>query len=43
MKTGWIKEDNNWYYLKEDSGELITNQWVDNYYLDATGKMAKIR
>lgn len=38
----WHKEDGAWYYLDED-GVLAKNTWVDNYYVDETGKYEKKR
>ena len=41
MKTGWIKESGNWYYL-DDSGAMKTGWcWVSGswYYLDTSGVM----
>ncbi|WP_373803368.1 hypothetical protein [Bacteroides heparinolyticus] len=43
MKTGWLKANGSWYYLSEDSGKLITDQWVDNYYVNADGVKTKTR
>ena len=41
MATGWIKESNDWYYLKEN-GAMATG-WVyvkDKwYYLNSNGSM----
>ena len=41
MKTGWIKESGNWYYL-DDSGAMKTG-WIKEsgnwYYLDDSGAM----
>ena len=42
MKTGWIKSSGSWYYLN-DNGTLAVDQWIDNYYVDSTGKMTKIQ
>lgn len=42
MKTGWIKSSGSWYYLNND-GTLAQDQWIDNYYVDSTGKMTKIQ
>ncbi len=38
----WLKDNGAWYYLGED-GVLATGTWVDNYYVDDTGKMTKKR
>lgn len=37
LKTGWIHIDKNWYYLDSD-GRLVTNTYINGYYLDSTGK-----
>ena len=42
MKTGWIKSSGFWYYLN-NNGTLAQDQWIDNYYVDSTGKMTKIQ
>ena len=43
-KTGWIKDKNKWYWIKDGSGQLAQNEWItyDNnrYYLKADGTMA---
>lgn len=43
-KTGWIKDKNKWYWIKDGSGRLAQNEWItyDNnrYYLKADGTMA---
>jgi len=42
-KTGWIKEDSEWYYYKD--GEKLTNGWAKDStgwcYMDANGKITK--
>ena len=38
----WYKEDGYWYYLDED-GLMAQNTWVDNYYVDETGRFEKKR
>lgn len=38
----WLKQDGDWYYLDED-GVMVTDAWVDNYHVDANGKMDKKR
>lgn len=42
MKTGWVKYSGAWYYLN-NNGTLVVDQWIDNYYVDNTGKMTKIQ
>ena len=39
MATGWRSVGGNWYYLNAD-GSMASNQWIDGYYVDASGKMA---
>ena len=39
MATGWVFVDGYWYYLNTD-GTMASNQWIDGYYVDASGKMA---
>ena len=36
MVTGWKQLGNYWYYFK-GSGAMASNEWVGNYYLDASG------
>lgn len=36
----WRKEGNDWLYLNED-GHISKNQKIDEYYVDADGKMVK--
>ena len=38
MATGWKFTGGHWYYLNED-GTMASNQWIDGYYVDASGKM----
>ncbi|MBQ3664691.1 MAG: hypothetical protein II919_01120, partial [Lachnospiraceae bacterium] len=38
MQTGWYKEGDTYYYLKED-GSMAVDEWIqDKYYLDENGK-----
>ena len=39
MKTGWVFVDGYWYYLNSD-GSMAASQWIGDYYVDASGKMA---
>ena len=39
METGWVSVGGYWYYLNAD-GSMASNQWIDGYYVDASGKMA---
>ena len=38
METGWVLVGSDWYYLNTD-GTMASNQWIDGYYVDASGKM----
>ena len=40
--TGWFKEADYWYYLKED-GVMAVDEWVENdtYYIDSEGHWVK--
>lgn len=42
MYTGWQLIDGKWYYFNETTdgteGALITDAWVDNYYVDSNGR-----
>jgi glucan-binding YG repeat protein len=33
---GWIQDGGNWYYL-DSVGELVTNDWVDGFYVGSDG------
>ena len=39
MAIGWVLVGGDWYYLNTD-GTMASNQWIDGYYVDASGKMA---
>ena len=36
-KTGWLKSKGCWYYFNEN-GEMASNTWIDNYYVNSDGK-----
>ena len=36
MVTGWQRINYRWYYFNA-SGELLTNRYIDGYYVDANG------
>ena len=36
--TGWILIDNSWYYF-DQKGHLATDKWIDDKYVDYSGKM----
>ena len=38
MQTGWVLVGSDWYYLNTD-GSMASRQWIDGYYVDASGKM----
>ena len=38
MCTGWVYVGSDWYYMNTD-GSMATSQWIDGYYVDASGKM----
>ncbi len=38
----WLKDDGSWYYFGED-GAMVTESWVDNYYVNEDGQMEKKR
>ena len=40
MVTGWIQIKSDWY-LFNNSGAMVKDQWSGNYYLEKDGKMAK--
>lgn len=42
LKTGWFKVKGSWYYFDKD-GVMAKNTWIDNYYVNAEGKMKEIR
>ena len=39
MKTGWIYDNGNWYYMNSD-GTMATDQWIGDYYVKSNGVMA---
>ena len=42
MKTGWIKVGGSWYYCYEN-GSMAADTWIDNYYVNPSGKWTKTR
>lgn len=40
MSVGWTLIGDDWYYF-EDDGTLVTDQWIDERYVDYSGKMLK--
>ena len=38
MVTGWASVGGHWYYLNTD-GSMASSQWIDGWYVDASGKM----
>lgn len=39
MQTGWQVIDGSWYYFY-NNGAMAANQWIGNYFVDASGRMA---
>ena len=43
MKTGWLKDGDNWYYLDANDGDMKADHMVKGangwYYLDKDGVM----
>ena len=37
VTEAWKKRDSDWYYLN-DEGEIATDEMIDEYYVDETGK-----
>ena len=37
-KSEWRQIDDYWYYFNE-SGYMVTDQWIDRYYVGSDGKM----
>jgi len=37
MAAGWIKNKGNWYYLDPNDGHMLTDQTVENYYVNSDG------
>lgn len=40
MQKGWYKDATGTWYYSNPSGDMVSNKWVGNYYLGATGAMA---
>lgn len=40
--NAWICTNGKWYYVNK-VGIMLTNGWVDNYYVDSTGAWIKTR
>ncbi len=40
MLTGWQKIGGAWYYMNS-SGAMLSNQWIGEYYVNASGKWTK--
>lgn len=38
MVTGWKLIEDNWHYF-EETGEMVRNRWIGDYYLDENGIM----
>lgn len=37
-QTGWVQSGGDWYYVSSDN-IMVTNQYVDGYYISYTGRM----
>lgn len=37
MQTGWIQDNGAWYYLN-NSGEMVTNVYIGQFYIGSNGK-----
>ncbi len=35
--TGWLKDVDGKYYYLDDNGVMLTNKWIDNYYVGVDG------
>lgn len=42
MSTGWVKVDEGWYFLHDD-GTMAHDTWIDNYYVNGSGRWVKTR
>lgn len=40
MKTGWIKDKDQWYYL-DKSGAMVTNTVIEGYRINHKGEWVK--
>lgn len=40
--NAWICTNGKWYYINK-YGWMVSNTWVDNYYVDSTGVWTKTR
>jgi glucan-binding YG repeat protein len=40
--NAWICTNGKWYYVN-NYGWMVSNTWVDNYYVDSTGAWIKTR
>lgn len=39
MQTGWIEIFDNWYYMEPISGKMLSDTWVEQYYLGEDGAL----
>ncbi len=37
MKTGWLEDKGQWYYMDPENGVMQTNRIIDGYQLDSSG------
>ena len=40
MQTKWVRSGASWYYMDPSTGIMLKNQWIDDYYVTDSGKMA---
>lgn len=38
MQIGWLNYNGSWFYLDKNTGEMVVNQIIEGYYIDADGK-----
>ena len=41
MYTGWLEYKNCWYYFSPEDGHMVTESWIDNFWVDASGAWTK--
>ena len=37
LRTGWFKSNEKWYYLDPNNGTMVTDRYVNGYYLGSDG------
>ena len=43
MAVGWFQVGDKWYYADKTTGALVTDTWIDNYYVDINGVWTQTR